>query len=69
MNVWFDKYRENQLINSDLTDNDIELWKERRKLGRECSVEQETEMLQKCGFKTVKCVYSQRKFALIVSIK
>ena len=31
MNHWFDSYWENQLMNSGLTDQDIELWKERRK--------------------------------------
>lgn len=69
MNEWFDSYWESQLYKSGLTDNDILLWKERRKLDRECSVEDEVEMLKKCGFKTVKCVYSCRKFSVIVAIK
>ena len=41
MNDWFDSYWESQLASSGLTDHDIELWQERRKLDRECSVEQE----------------------------
>lgn len=69
INLWFDKYWENQLSNSGMSDNDIELWKERRKLDRECSVEQETEMLRKCNFKAVKCVYSSQKFSVIVAKK
>lgn len=69
MNHWFDAYWENQLMNSGLTDHDIELWKERRKLDRECSVEQEMEMLYKCQFKVVKCVYSYQKFSVIVAMK
>ena len=69
MNHWFDSYWENQLMNGGLTDHDIELWKERRKLDRECSVEQETEMLHKCQFKVVKCVYSYQKFSVIVAVK
>ena len=32
--------------NSGLTDRDIELWKGRRKLDKECSVEKEVEMLR-----------------------
>ena len=44
MNAWFDSYWEKQLYNSGLTDKDIELWKERRKLDKECSVEKEIEM-------------------------
>lgn len=69
MDHWFDSYWEKQLANSGLTDHDIELWKERRKLDRECSVEQEMEMLYKCKFKAVKCVYSYQKFSVIVAIK
>lgn len=69
LNLWFDTYWEQQLLNSGLTINDIELWKERRKLDRECSVEQETEMLCNCSFNTVKCVYSSQKFAVIIAIK
>ena len=69
MNHWFDSYWENQLMNSGLTEHDIELWKERKKLDRECSVEQETEMLYKCQFKVVKCVYSYQKFSVIVAMK
>lgn len=69
MNDWFDSYWENQLANSGLTEHDIGLWKERRKLDRECSVEQETEMLYKSNFKAVKCIYSCQKFSVIAAIK
>lgn len=69
LNQWFDSYWENHLANSGLTPHDIALWKERRKLDRECSVETEAGMLSACGFQTVKCVYSCRKFAVITAIK
>lgn len=69
MNKWFDSYWEGQLETSGLTRHDLELWQERRKLDRECSVEEEAEMLSRCGFKTVKCVYSCQKFAVIAAIK
>ncbi|MDE6432667.1 MAG: class I SAM-dependent methyltransferase [Lachnospiraceae bacterium] len=69
MNLWFDSFWESSLANSGLTDQDIELWKERRKLDRECSVEQEVDMLKNCGFEVVKCVYSYQKFSVIVAIK
>ena len=45
MNARYDLYWENQLLISGLTENDISLWKERRKLDRECSVNDETDML------------------------
>lgn len=69
MNRWFDTYWESQLAENGLTDNDIALWKERRKLDRECSVEQETDMLRKCRFKAVTCVYTAQKFSVIVAVK
>lgn len=69
MNKWFDLYWEKQLFNSGLTERDIELWKERRKLDKECSVEKEIEMLYKCSFSEVKCLYSYHKFSVIAAIK
>mgnify|MGYP000011447943 CR=1 FL=1 len=69
LNQWFDSYWEKQLSNSGLTDRDIELWRERRKLDKECSVETEIEMLYQCNFSEVKCVYSYHKFSVIVAIK
>ena len=36
---------------------------------KECSVEQEVEMLASSGFKQVKCLYSCGKFSVIVAIK
>lgn len=69
MNEWFDTYWINHLEKSGLTQKDIELWQERRKLDKECSVEQEMEMLKDCNFKDVNCVYSNQKFSVIVAIK
>lgn len=69
MNRWFDSYWEKQLYNSGLTDRDIELWKERRKLDRECTVEKEVEMLHQCMFADVKCLYSYHKFSVIIAVK
>ncbi len=69
MNHWFNSYWERKLANSGLTDKDIDLWKDRRKLDRECSAEEEVYMLKECKFKIVKCVYSYQKFSVIVAIK
>ena len=69
MDHWFNTYWENQLLESKLSDKDIALWRERRKLDKECSVEREVEMLQQCNFSIVKCVYSYHKFSVIVAIK
>ena len=64
MNQWFDSYWEKQIYHSGLTDSDIEQWKERKKLDKECSVEEEIEMLKKCGFSDVKCLYSYHNFSI-----
>lgn len=69
MNLWFDSYWESHLADSGLTKNDIELWKERRKLDKECSLEEEIQMLRGCGFKAVQCVYSCQKFSVIAAVK
>lgn len=69
MDNWFDSYWESQLADSGLTEHDIALWKERRKLDKECSVEEEMAMLDKSGFKSVKCVYSYQKFSVIIAMK
>lgn len=69
MNQWFDSYWEKQIYSSGLTGSDIEQWKERKKLDKECSVEEEIEMLKKCGFSDVKCLYSYHKFSVIVAVK
>lgn len=69
MNTWYDSYWEKQLYHSGLTQKDIELWKERRKLDRECSVEQQMDSLKKCGFDNVMCIYTYQKFSVIVAVK
>lgn len=66
---WFDTCWEKQLEKSGLTEKDIALWRERRKLDKECSVEEEVRTLQTCGFQEVKCIYSHQKFAVIAAIK
>lgn len=69
MDSWFHSFWEGQLANNGLTDRDIELWKERRKLDRECTVCQEVDMLKDCRFKIVQCVYSCQKFSVILAVK
>lgn len=66
---WVNSYWESQLATSGLTAHDIELWRERQKLDRECSVGEEIKMLRDRGFKIVECVYSYQKFSVIVAIK
>ncbi|MBP0956880.1 MAG: class I SAM-dependent methyltransferase [Oscillospiraceae bacterium] len=67
--AWYNSYWENKLCTSGLTENDIALWKERRKLDKECSAEQEIKMLRTTGFKQVSCIYSSQKFSVITAVK
>ena len=69
MDQWINSYWENQLEHSGLTDHDIALWRERKKLDRECTVEQEIAMLNECRFRDAACVYSYLKFSVIVAVK
>lgn len=69
MNDWINTYWENQILLSGLSEKDIELWRERRKLDREVSVDKEITMMQKSGFKVTECVYSYQKFSVIAAIK
>lgn len=69
MAKWYNSYWENGLYTSGLTENDIALWKERRKLDKECSAEREMEMLRNAGFKSVSCIYSNLKFSVITAVK
>lgn len=69
MNGLYDSYWERHLLKSGLNSHDIMLWKERRRLDRECSVEDEIKMLKETGFKEVKCIYTYQKFSVILCIK
>lgn len=69
MNTWFDTYWVNHLETSGLSELDLAKWRERRKLDRECSLEEEMQMLRESGFTEVKCVYSYQKFSVIVAVK
>ena len=69
MDEWFDSYWEKQLEKAELSSEDMLLWKERRKLDRECSVEEEIDMLKNVGFHEVKLVYCNQKFCVIIAKK
>jgi len=69
INRWMDSFWESQLFSSGLSNRDIELWKERRKLDKECSVETELAMLRQSGFSNVQCLYSYHKFSVVIAIK
>lgn len=59
----------NTLKNSELSEKDLELWKERRKLDKECSKEKELQMLAEIGFENPQCIYSNGKFSVLFAIR
>lgn len=59
----------NALEKSDLSEKDLQLWKERRKLDRECSAQKEIQMLRETGFKNTECIYSYQKFSVVSAVK
>ena len=69
LNRWYDGSWEKTLTSGGLTQEDLSAWQERRKLDRECSQEDEVAYLKSIGFKEVKCVFCDRKFAVILAIK
>lgn len=69
INEWYNTYWQQQLYHSGLTEQDLALWQERRKLDRECSVQDEIQMLHQCQFRAVQCVYSYHKFSVIAAVK
>ncbi len=62
-------YWKNRLEHSGLTERDLELWRERSLLDRECSVSEEVKFMRESGFENVQCVYSNLKFSVIIAIK
>ena len=67
INAATDKYWTDHLYRCGLSPKELELWQERRRLDRECSVDDEMEMLQNASFKRTECIYLNGKFAVIAA--
>ena len=65
----FNSYWEEKIYNSGLTKEDIERWKTRRLLDKECSVSSEIKMLKETNFNNVNCIFSNQKFSVIYADK
>lgn len=64
-----DHYWISYLEKSKLTSDELDKWRGRRMLDKECSVSSEIEMLKAARFTQVECIYRQQKFAVILAIK
>lgn len=69
MSKMFDSCWMERLQQSGLSETEFSLWRERRKLDRECSLNAEIAMLKKCGFSGVNCIYSNQKFSVVAAKK
>lgn len=69
MNEMFSRYWEGKIFSSGLSQDDLSKWKERQKLDRECSVQQEIQMMKAGGFENAECVFQCQKFAALAGIK
>lgn len=68
MTKWMDEYWQDYLTSGGLTAEDIRLWRQRRRLDRECSLEAEESMLKQSGFDSVQCIFSSGKFSVICAV-
>lgn len=69
IDTWYTKCWEEFIKNGGLTDNDIDKWRKRQTLDRECSTESQVALLRESGFNSCECVYQNQKFAVIVALK
>lgn len=69
INLWYNKHWDEHLHTCGLTEHDLALWKDRKKLDKEISVSKGIDMLKNCKFSHVECVYSYQKFSVILAIK
>ncbi|MDH5656678.1 MAG: class I SAM-dependent methyltransferase [Spirochaetia bacterium] len=65
----FNRFWYDFIDNSTITDEEKKMWLKRRELDKENSIDDTKSILEKCGFKTVECIYSYYKFGVIVAVK
>lgn len=65
----YETYWLKQIKESGISEMAFNMWQERKKLDKECSVATEIKMLRKSGFHAVECVFSQQKFSVIIAHK
>ena len=64
-----DEFWTEQVLHSALSETELSLWRERRKLDSECSPDAETAMLRRAGFQKTDCVFLEGKIAVIAAQK
>ena len=69
INAKIEKYWIDQIKSSGISDTEYQRWLERKKLDRECTVEEEIKWLKEAGFSAVECIYFSGKFGVILAKK
>lgn len=67
LDAFVTRYWVENLYRSGLSENELARWQERRKLDRECSVQEEISMLRQSGFRNAECIFLDGKFAVIAA--
>ncbi|MCR5494539.1 MAG: class I SAM-dependent methyltransferase [Treponema sp.] len=69
VNAKIEKYWIDQIQASGISDTEYQRWLERKKLDRECTVQDEIKWLKEAGFSAVECIYFSGKFGVILAKK
>lgn len=69
VNVKIEKYWIDRIQASGISDTEYQRWLERKKLDRECTVQEEIMWLKEAGFSAVECLYFSGKFGVILAKK
>ena len=67
--AYYKKEWEKRIRQNDVPEEEIAAWKERLKLDRESTVEQQINWLKEVGFEVADCAYKFYKFAVIFGLK
>lgn len=69
LNAKIEKYWIDQIQASGISDTEYQRWLDRKKLDRECTVQEEIKWLKEAGFSAVECIYFSGKFGVILAKK
>ncbi|MEE1211091.1 MAG: methyltransferase domain-containing protein [Treponema sp.] len=69
LNEKIEKYWIDEIKASGISELEYNRWLERKKLDRECTVQEEICWLKEAGFANVDCIYLNGKFAVIVAVR
>lgn len=69
VNKLIENYWISQIKSSGLSEKEYNRWLDRKKLDKECSIQQEIKWLKNAGFSKVECIYQSGKFGVILAEK